>query len=56
MKMFIFELLENLTCYMQSNLYLCCFPFTFLLFVKMCLDSAICGLCFPVSAIDRPSM
>lgn len=28
---------------MQSNLYLCYFPFIFLLFVKMCLDSAICG-------------
>lgn len=54
-EMFLFLILENFMCCIQSNLYLCYFPFIFLLFVNMCLDSAICGLCFLVSGIYQVS-
>lgn len=54
-EMFLVLTLENFMCCIQSNLYYCYFPFIFLLFVNMCLDSAICGLYFLVSGIYQVS-
>lgn len=52
----LFSLLETFTVYMQSNLSLCCFPSVFLPFVKMCLDSGLCGFHLLVSGVPQLSM